>query len=164
MARRPNDATPPPRTDSSGTDRPAPDRPWPLNDVQPHVAPSPAPDIWPAPDATRDSTRDSTRGQSPDDMTADALRHSLDRGRGGDKTDFSDPAAAPLGTDDEAAGFPPTAEQVRMAAASELGPRPDEVAQKRRTPGALVNGGLGRWPWPLVLLAVAALVIVLMIA
>ncbi len=58
----------------------------------------------------------------PADTTADALRHALDRGKGGDKTDFIDPAAAPLGTDDEAAGHPPTREQIALAAASELGP------------------------------------------
>ncbi|OYU17791.1 MAG: hypothetical protein CFE34_13925 [Rhodobacteraceae bacterium PARR1] len=60
----------------------------------------------------------------PDVVTADALRHGIDRGGAADKVAFPDPAAAPLGTDDEAAGFPPTREQVRMAAASELGPRP----------------------------------------
>lgn len=61
----------------------------------------------------------------PDDpkpRTSDALRHALDSGKGADKTDFIDPAAAPLGTDDEAAGHPPTREQIRMAAAAELGP------------------------------------------
>ncbi len=62
--------------------------------------------------------------------TADALRHALDRGQGGDKTDFIDPAAAPLGTDDEAAGFPPTREQVAMAAAVELGPNRPPHAPK----------------------------------
>ena len=38
--------------------------------------------------------------------TADAqrLRHDIDSGRTGDKIPVEDPAAAPLGTDDEAAG------------------------------------------------------------
>lgn len=62
------------------------------------------------------------RSTGPDTRTADALRHALDSGKGGDKTDFIDPAAAPLGTDDEAGGHPPTREQVAMAAAVELGP------------------------------------------
>jgi hypothetical protein len=35
-------------------------------------------------------------------LTTDRLRHDIDRGRGGDKVDNIDPAAAPLGTDDEA--------------------------------------------------------------
>jgi hypothetical protein len=35
------------------------------------------------------------------------LKYDIDRGRGGDKVDAFDPAVAPLGTDDEAAGTPP---------------------------------------------------------
>jgi hypothetical protein len=38
--------------------------------------------------------------------TADQLRHDIDQGRTGDKVRFPDPAAAPLGTDEEAAGTP----------------------------------------------------------
>ena len=45
----------------------------------------------------------------------DQLRDDIDRGRTGDKADWSDPAAAPLGTDDEAAGTPPRAKAVRVA-------------------------------------------------
>lgn len=89
------------------------------------------------------------------DTTADALRHALDRGKGGDKTDFIDPAAAPLGTDDEAAGHPPTREQVAMAAAAELGPHrpahrpkpggrtiPDRQAEGRYAIPVLLAAGL----------------------
>jgi hypothetical protein len=65
--------------------------------------------------------------------TADALRQGIDRGRG-DKVNFQDPAAAPLGTDDEAAGFPPTTEQVRMAAAAELRPHIDPPDERRTIP------------------------------
>lgn len=36
--------------------------------------------------------------------TADQLRRDIDRGRTGDKVSWSDPASAPLGTDEEAAG------------------------------------------------------------
>ncbi|MBS9478892.1 hypothetical protein [Ancylobacter radicis] len=50
--------------------------------------------------------------------TADRLREDIDRGRTGDKVPFSDPAAAPLGTDDEAAGTPPTAERIELAQAT----------------------------------------------
>jgi hypothetical protein len=53
--------------------------------------------------------------------TADRLRHDIDQGRGGDKVAFSDPAAAPLGTDDEAAGTPPSPEEVELASRTELG-------------------------------------------
>lgn len=138
--RPPNDVTPAPPM-------PAPGRP--LSDIQPHVAPTPPtpePDLSPTP--------------TPDDLTADALRHSLDRGRGGDKTDFMDPAAAPLGTDDEAAGFPPTREQIRMAAAAELGPRPAEDPRARRTIPERANGGVGLWPVLILALLIAVLLAV----
>ncbi|MBB5754828.1 hypothetical protein [Prosthecomicrobium pneumaticum] len=51
--------------------------------------------------------------------TSDALRHEIDSGRTGDKIAFPDPAAAPLGTDDEAAGVPPSAAAIAHAAAAE---------------------------------------------
>ena len=38
--------------------------------------------------------------------TTEQLRHDIDQGRTGDKVRFPDPAAAPLGTDEEAAGTP----------------------------------------------------------
>jgi hypothetical protein len=38
--------------------------------------------------------------------TTEQLRNDIDRGRTGDKVDFPDPATAPLGTDEEAAGTP----------------------------------------------------------
>lgn len=147
MADRPN-TTPPnrPQNDKIPND-PIPNDvipasnipPRPLSDVQPHVAPTPPapkPDVTPAPDATG----------SPDDLTADALRQSLDHGKGQDKVNFRDPAAAPLGTDDEAGGHPPTREQVRMAAASELAPDemspgPRRVEREARTIPQLANAG-----------------------
>ncbi|MBZ9936978.1 hypothetical protein LB518_11785 [Mesorhizobium sp. BR1-1-16] len=52
--------------------------------------------------------------------TADRLRHEIDSGSGSDKIAFPDPAASPLGTDDEAAGQPPGPEQVALAAQHEL--------------------------------------------
>ncbi len=41
----------------------------------------------------------------PPNMGAQRLRHDIDSGRTGDKIPAEDPAAAPLGTDDEAAGI-----------------------------------------------------------
>ncbi len=38
--------------------------------------------------------------------TVEQLRNDIDRGRTGDKVEGVDPAAAPLGTDEEAAGTP----------------------------------------------------------
>lgn len=140
MPDRPHDVTPSPTA-------PRPPSPRPMPDVQPHVAPTPAPDVVPTPGGQTGDVpvTGADISPTPDDLTADSLRHALDRGQGGDKVDFADPAAAPLGTDDEAAGFPPTREQIRMAAAQELGPRPAERLRARRTiPTRLGNGrGLG---------------------
>jgi hypothetical protein len=48
------------------------------------------------------------------------LKHDIDRGRGGDKVDAFDAAAAPLGTDDEAAGTPPQLEAIAQAYSQEI--------------------------------------------
>ena len=47
--------------------------------------------------------------------TTERLRTDIDKGRTGDKVAGSDPAAAPLGADDEAAGRPPKAHTVARA-------------------------------------------------
>jgi len=52
--------------------------------------------------------------------TADRLRNDIDSGRTGDKVAASDPAAAPLGTDEEAAGTPPSREAVELARRHEV--------------------------------------------
>ena len=53
--------------------------------------------------------------------TTARLRHDIDRGRGGDKVDNIDPATAPLGTDDEAAGKPPSRAEIKLAYRHEVG-------------------------------------------
>jgi len=58
--------------------------------------------------------------------TSDRLRKDIDRGRAGDKTDYPDPAAAPLGTDAEAGGHPPSDEELRIAREAETRGRPSE--------------------------------------
>jgi hypothetical protein len=58
--------------------------------------------------------------------TADRLRHDISRGKAGDKVDHPDLAAAPLGTDDEAAGKPPTLEERWIAAAETAPSKPPE--------------------------------------
>ncbi len=58
--------------------------------------------------------------------TTDQLRNDIDQGRTGDKVRFPDPAAAPLGTDDEAAGHGPGTETVAEV-------RRDERAKGDRT-------------------------------
>jgi hypothetical protein len=79
------------------------------------------------------------KDSEPDPMTADRLRKDIDRGLTGDKTDYPDPAAAPLGTDAEAGGNPPTAEQMRIARDAETR-RPSE----RDTPSRSVDHSRGR--------------------
>jgi hypothetical protein len=48
-------------------------------------------------------------GQNSTGETTDRLRHEIDSGVTGEKVAAPDPAMAPLGTDDEAAGTPPSA-------------------------------------------------------
>lgn len=58
--------------------------------------------------------------------TVDQLRDRIDRGLTGEKVAMPDPAAAPLGTDAEAAGMPPTPQELALAAqqAPRRRPRP----------------------------------------
>jgi hypothetical protein len=49
------------------------------------------------------------------------LQADIDSGAAGDKIGALDPALAPLGTDDEAAGAPPSPERVALARAEERG-------------------------------------------
>jgi hypothetical protein len=56
----------------------------------------------------------------PRPPNTDQLRHAIDSGRTGDKVDAPDPAAAPLGTDSEAAGAPPLPNAVRTSMRAEL--------------------------------------------
>ena len=66
------------------------------------------------------------KGPAAADATVEQLRHEIDRGRTGDKVDFPDSAAAPLGTDDEAAGTPADGARAQLALATEAAKRPDE--------------------------------------
>ncbi len=52
--------------------------------------------------------------------TISQLRADIDAGRTGDKVNWPDPAAVPLGTDDEAAGTPPDRWAVETARTLEL--------------------------------------------
>ena len=51
--------------------------------------------------------------------TTDQLRNNIDSGASGEKVSFPDPAAAPLGTDAEASGNPPTEAERRLEANSQ---------------------------------------------
>lgn len=69
----------------------------------------------------RDEVGDGAEPAPGSARTADQLRADIDSGRTHDKVAHEDPAAAPLGTDDEAAGTPPTAQQVETAHREETG-------------------------------------------
>jgi hypothetical protein len=51
-----------------------------------------------------------------------APRSKIDRGETGDKVAFPDPALAPLGTDAEAGGHPPTSQETEIALKEETNP------------------------------------------
>ncbi len=86
--------------------------------------------------------------------TTSRLRDAISSGRTGDKVAFEDPAASPLGTDDEAAGTPPSAEAVAQAARQEgaAGRRLRARGQRRaganhlRRPAERLAHGLGLRP------------------
>jgi len=65
--------------------------------------------------------------------STEQLRRDIDSGRTGDKVDWPDQAQAPLGTDDEAAGTPPSRERVRLARRQELSRGPKVSHGRART-------------------------------
>lgn len=94
--------------------------------------------------------------------TSAQLRHDIDRGATGDKTPALDPAAAPLGTDEEAGGAPPTSAEIAEAIATERrGPSAHRNAgAPAQTPdGERVRFKLGPFAVLLAVLALAALVV-----
>jgi hypothetical protein len=97
--------------------------------------------------------------------TSAKLREDIDRGRGGDKIDWRDPAAAPLGTDDEAAGTPPTPEQLRMARRDEIDARPEDGSSGRRIRDlpSLLAPARGGWVLGLVVALALALLLAIML-
>lgn len=95
------------------------------------------------------------RPGAPGGPTAERLRAEIDSGRTGDKVAFSDPAAAPLGADDEAAGHSPGPEEVALA-----------LRQERLTPGASARPGRldrsgGGWSTPVMVATILATAVVL---
>jgi hypothetical protein len=70
--------------------------------------------------------------------TTDQLRKAIDSGRSGAKIDYPDPAAAPLGTDDEAGGASPSPEAVRQAYHHEVHGSPVETKGNQLERGAYI--------------------------
>ena len=73
--------------------------------------------------------------------TSAQLRGDISSGRTGDKVAAIDPAAVPLGTDDEAAGTPPSREAIAMARKAERSGAPGPVMRA----GPEVKEGGPRW-------------------
>jgi hypothetical protein len=82
---------------------------------------------------------------------ADQLRAAIDSGKTGDKVAFPDPAAAPLGTDAEAAGAPPARDEIHQAFTVEAGTRSSTSAPHRGRALPAMLGFLG-------LIAIAAVI------
>lgn len=65
------------------------------------------------------------------------LRDAIDSGQTGGKISFGDPAAAPLGTDEEAAGTPVTSKDTARAMQDEIKRPPTQSSEQTRSPGGL---------------------------
>lgn len=94
--------------------------------------------------------------------TTSGLRKDIDAGRTGDKANAVDPAAAPLGTDEESAGKPLEAEVIAFAEQRErrrkIGTDPN-----RTRAGGMEHGGGKAWIAAIVLMiAILAAVFLLM--
>lgn len=109
--------------------------------------PEPGP---PEPGSAVPLRRETGAGRAAGDPGAAArLRRDIDAGRTGDKVAFPDPAAAPLGTDDEAAGTPVTPAQAELAREAELG---RDLPPPRAA-----------FPWPAALAVVLLVIVVAML-
>jgi len=97
-------------------------------------------------------------------MNVSRLKDDINSGRTGDKVPTFDPAATPLGTDEEAAGTPVSGAAVEMARANENRPEGPEWARQNgaiadeRSP-ARRRYGAGTWVLVLALGALLALAV-----
>lgn len=92
----------------------------------------------------------------------DQIRRAIDTGQTRDKVEAPDPAAAPLGTDDEAAGVPPVAEDLPADAGRhvvDVGQAASERPAEERHFDDARRGGV---PW--LPIAAGAVVVALVIA
>ena len=107
--------------------------------------------------------RGSVKGKRETVTNWSQIRERIDRGETGDKKAAPDPAAAPLGTDAEAAGTPTRSEHVaRSFAAERAGPAERAAAQGReveRPRRALASLALAGIAVVSVVLAVALLLV-----
>jgi hypothetical protein len=89
--------------------------------------------------------------------TTDQLRADIDSGRTGSKISKGDPAASPLGTDDEAAGTPASGSEVATARAAEV------KTSSKSPPEAAPSGPLMRY-WPFLVIGVVAVLAFVVLA
>jgi len=87
----------------------------------------------------------------PEHATADQLRHDIDSGRTRDKVCAPDPTVAPLGTDEEAAGYPPPPEAIALA----------RRLENRRIPDPVRSRGAAAAAWLLIGISAATLAAVI---
>lgn len=100
-------------------------------------------------------TEATTGAPTTGEPTTSQLRDDIDSGRTHDKVAREDPAAAPLGTDAETAGAPPTPGEVATAHRHEAGRTVSEQPTASRTATQTV-----RKPWPTMVWVVVAVVVV----
>ncbi|HYG27630.1 MAG TPA: hypothetical protein VD906_12050 [Caulobacteraceae bacterium] len=94
--------------------------------------------------------------------TAAQLKDDINSGRTGDKVAGFDAAAAPLGTDEEAAGTPVEPRVIAEARRQETAGRPDSATTNAATPELQPNGAPPRQSYAMpVLLGVIAAVALL---
>ena len=72
------------------------------------------------------------------------LRAAMDRGQTGDKVDWPDPAAAPLGTDEEAGSVKPVVASGSHGSAAPTG-KPATPDESKKIEGPIPNIGLSRF-------------------
>lgn len=88
------------------------------------------------------------------------LRADIDAGRTGDKVAYPDPAAAPLGADDEAAAQPDDRDAARPRQAERAPPQQQSDARAGTPAG---NPGTSSRTWIYIAVAIAAVVIMLLL-
>jgi hypothetical protein len=104
--------------------------------------------------STADEPRPARRGAWPDQLRGD-----IDAGRTGDKVGGFDPAAAPLGCDDEAAGVQLDPEFVAQVRAFECAKAPRPSTRQNGATPELAPDGCGvrtAYAWPIVAGVLAA--------
>ncbi|HVL72251.1 MAG TPA: hypothetical protein VM434_10235 [Beijerinckiaceae bacterium] len=88
------------------------------------------------------------------------LRADIDSGRTGDKVAHPDPAMSPLGTDDEAAGNPPSRVEVMTARAHETWNPARQAARDGSHAHSTARHGWGSPAFILLIAAVAVVIVV----